>query len=82
MDATSIFIIVVSTVLAILFKWVLFRRIRDWMDRDLIRGLAGNNEAKLLYLQEQQAQLKAAGIKRSAQHQQLTELAAQFEQKP
>lgn len=34
MDNLSLFIIAVSVLLAVLFKWVLFRKIRGWMERD------------------------------------------------
>jgi len=80
MDSTSIFIIVVSTVLAIAFKWFLFRRIRRWMDADLIKGLAAGDAAKLTYLQEQLTKLQAAGVPRAQQHEKLEQLAERFEQ--
>ncbi len=82
MDATSIIIIVIATITAIAFKWFLFRRIRRWMDADLIKGLAGNNPAKLAYLQTQLSDLQAAGTRRTTVHEKLEQLAADFEQKP
>ncbi|WP_286238695.1 hypothetical protein [Neptuniibacter halophilus] len=81
MDATSIFIIVIATALAIIFKLVLYRRIQGWMDRDLIKGLAADNEEKHAFLLDQYQQLKAAGVHRKHYHSRLTELAAEFEQK-
>jgi len=81
MDATSIIIIVIATVTAIAFKWFLFRRIRRWMDADLVKGLAGDNPAKLTYLQTQLSELQAAGTPRAALHEKLEQLAADFEQK-
>lgn len=82
MDATSIIIIVIATVTAIAFKWFLFRRIRRWMDADLIKGLAGDNPAKLAYLQTQLTQLQDASTPRATLHEKLEQLAADFEQKP
>lgn len=80
MDATSIFIIVVSVVLAVVFKVVLFKRIRRWMDQDLIKGLAGENPEKLAFLQAQYQQLLEEKVKRKHFHDKLTALAEEFEQ--
>ncbi|MET3998908.1 hypothetical protein [Marinobacterium sp. MBR-109] len=44
MDSLSLFIIAVSVLLAVLFKWVLFRKIRGWMKRDLERERANDSE--------------------------------------
>lgn len=82
MDATSIFIIVITTITAIAFKWFLFRRIRRWMDADLIKGLAAGNDSKHQYLQEKLAEMQAAGLPRAKQHAALEQLAEGFEQKP
>lgn len=82
MDATSIIIIVIATVTAIAFKWFMFRRIRRWMDADLIKGLAGSDPTKLVYLQTQLSDLQAAGTSRAVVHEKLEQLAADFEQKP
>ncbi|MCV6590027.1 MAG: DUF3352 domain-containing protein [Marinobacterium sp.] len=82
MDATSIAIIVVTTITAIAFKWFLFRRIRRWMDADLIKGLAGDNQALLVHLQQQLADLQAAGTPRSQIHEKLEQMAAGFEPAP
>lgn len=81
MDATSISIIVIATVTALLFKFVLFRKINHWMDQDLIKGLAEGDSAKQAYLEQQLEKLREARIKRKDQHQRLTELAQQYEQK-
>lgn len=81
MDALSITIIVIATVTALLFKFVLFRKINRWMDQDLIKGLADGDSAKQAYLTEQLDQMRQAKIKRKEQHQRLTDLAQQYEQK-
>lgn len=80
MDALSIAIIIFATVTALLFKFVLYRKICNWMDQDLIKGLAEGNPDKLTYLQQQLRQLQTNKVKRKFQHQQLTDLAAKFEQ--
>ena len=80
MDALSIGIIVFATVTALLFKFILYRKITNWMDQDLVKGLAEGNQKKHLYLSEQLTQMKADKVQRKLQHQQLTELAAEFEQ--
>lgn len=82
MDATSIIIIVVSTLLAIIFKVVLYKRIQKWMDQDLLKGLANGDDAKHAYLKEQHQLLLAQKVKRKHLHQQLIDLAEQFEQNP
>ncbi|BBB26061.1 hypothetical protein [Amphritea japonica] len=80
MDALSIGIIVFATATALLFKFVLYRKITHWMDQDLIKGLAGGNQEKLHYLNEQLLQMKVDKVQRKLQHQQLTERATEFEQ--
>lgn len=82
MDATSLTIIVITTVTAIAFKWFLFRRIRRWMDADLVKGLAGGNADKHAWLEVQLDALKAEGLPRAEQHRKLEQLAEGFEQKP
>ncbi|WP_290699237.1 hypothetical protein [Amphritea sp.] len=81
MDALSIGIIAFATVTALLFKFILYRKITNWMDQDLIKGLAEGNQEKHHYLSEQLTQMKADKVQRKLQHQQLTELATEFEQK-
>lgn len=80
MDATAITIIVVSTVLAIVFKVVIFKKIRAWMDQDLVKGLAGDNNDKLMFLQEKLEAMKNDGVARKEFHERLTHLANEFEQ--
>lgn len=81
MDALSIGIIVFATVTALLFKFVLFRKISRWMDQDLIKGLAEGNSEKHEYLTRQLEQMRSDKVKRKEQHQRLTDLAQQYEQK-
>ena len=80
MDPLSIGIIVFATVTALAFKFVLYRKICNWMDQDLVKGLADGDQAKHEYLQQQMQQMKSDKVKRKVQHQRLTELAEQFEQ--
>ncbi|KEA62029.1 hypothetical protein ADIMK_3690 [Marinobacterium lacunae] len=81
LDALSLFIIAVSVVLAVLFKWYLFRRIRNWIDQDLIRGLAGQNTELHMHLVEADLSLRESGVKRSERHRRLEALAQAFEPK-
>lgn len=71
MDPLSILIILIATLTAVAFKIVLIRKIRHWMDQDLIKGLAGNNGAKLAALQAEYARLQGLKTPRKALHQQL-----------
>ena len=80
MDITAYIIIFISTVLAIAFKLVLFKRIQRWMDQDLIKGLAGDNPEKHNYLTRKHQELIKQKVKRKLYHQQLTDFAEQFEQ--
>lgn len=80
MDATAIVIIVVSTALAIIFKLVLFKKIRNWMDQDLINGLAGDDSDKLQFLQDKLKRLKSDGVPRKLYQEHLTNDANEFEQ--
>lgn len=81
MDATSIFIIIVATMLAIVFKYVLYKKIQRWIDQDLIKGLAGGNPAKHEFLAQKHREFVANKVKRKDYHLLLTDLAEQFEQK-
>ena len=81
MDTLSITIIVIATVTALLFKFILFRKISRWMDQDLIKGLAAGDQEKQAYLTRQLEQMRQDKVKRKVQHQRLTELAQQYEQK-
>ncbi|WP_027857020.1 hypothetical protein [Marinobacterium jannaschii] len=80
MDLTAIVIIVISTLAAIFFKWYLFRRIREWMDQDLIKGLANGSDQKLAYLQLKLQGLKDQGVKRRDYQTRLEHFAEEFEQ--
>ncbi|WP_372832577.1 hypothetical protein [Pontibacterium sp.] len=80
MDATAIVIIVVSTALAIIFKLVLFKKIRNWMDQDLIKGLAGDDNDKLQFLQDKLERLKSDRVPRKLYQEHLTNDANEFEQ--
>ncbi|UTW04832.1 hypothetical protein KDX31_07485 [Amphritea atlantica] len=80
MDALSIGIIIFATVTALLFKFILYHKICNWMDKDLISGLAAGNSDKHRFLTGQLKQMKDNKVKRKRQHQLLTELAAEFEQ--
>lgn len=80
MDVTSIFIIVVATVLAIVFKVILYKKIQKWMDQDLIKGLADGNSDKQAFLQQEYQKLIEQKVKRKQYSDRLTELADQFEQ--
>lgn len=75
MDSLSLFIIAVSVVLAVVFKWYLFRRIRHWIDQDLIKGLAAGDPVLLERLQQADRELRASGIGRRHRHRQLEALA-------
>ena len=80
MDTVSITIIVIATLSALLFKLVLYRKICNWMDQDLIKGLANGDPEKQLFLTSQHQRLKADKVKRKDLHQRLTDFAEQFEQ--
>ncbi len=80
MEPIYIFIIVISTLLAIVFKVVMFKKIRNWMDQDLIKGLADENPDKLKFLTEKYKEMVESKANRKEYHQRLTDLAEQFEQ--
>lgn len=58
------FIIVVTTAAGLYFHWWLFRRIRQWSDRDLALSFAEGDERKRQYMLEQLARAQREGIKR------------------
>ena len=58
------FIIVVTTTAGLYFHWWLFRRIRQWSDRDLALSLADGDERKRQYMLEQLLRARREGIKR------------------
>lgn len=76
MDSLSLFIIAVSVVLALAFKWYLYQRIRNWIDQDLIKGLADGDTELLQRLQQADQALRARGTKRQHRHRHLEALAA------
>jgi len=75
MDNINLFIIAVSVILAILFKWYLFRRIRHWMDQDLIRALAGQDAGLQERLMEADLRWRGEGVTRTERHRRLEQLA-------
>lgn len=58
------FIIVVTTAAGLYFHWWLFRRIRQWSDRDLALSLADGDEPKRQYMLEQLARAREEGLRR------------------
>jgi len=77
MDAESITIIVIATATAVAFKWYLFKRIRQWVDNDLINSLSNGDSARKQALLSLYQDLKARGVKRSELHQELQRFAEQ-----
>ncbi len=75
MDTLGITIIIISVVLAVLFKVVVMKRIREWVDQDLIRSLAMGDKAKLAQLIALDQTLKSQETPRGERHQQLEKLA-------
>lgn len=75
MDNLSLFIIAVSILLAVLFKWVLVRKIQHWMERDLINQLASGDPQKQAQLEQARQHMIATGVHRTARQEQLTLLA-------
>ncbi|GGO80595.1 hypothetical protein GCM10011348_17620 [Marinobacterium nitratireducens] len=64
MDPTAYLIIAVATATAIAFKWYLYRRIRAWVERDLIRGLANGDSGLQMQLEREYASLRQQGLSR------------------
>ncbi len=81
MDTLSIVIIVISVVLAVVFKWVLFAKIRRWMDTDLIRQLSQGETEMEQELTRYYQELRAKGTKRKDIHERLQQLADRNEPK-
>jgi uncharacterized membrane protein len=75
MDTIGIAIIVISVVLAVLFKVVVMKRIREWVDQDLIRSLSNGDSTKLDQLMALDQSLKRQETPRGERHQQLEQLA-------
>jgi len=81
MDNLSLFIIAVSVLLAVLFKWILIRKIQGWMERDLIRQLANGNSDVEHRLERARQEMLASGVKRAQRQQHLMQLARDDEPK-
>lgn len=79
MDTLSLFIIVISVLLAVVFKWFLIRKIRHWMERDLVRQLAAGDPERQQALEEARLQMIASGLKPAERQQRLTRLAGSSE---
>ena len=75
MDTLGIAIIVISVLLAVIFKVVILKRIQLWIDTDLINSLAEDDSALKAKLTSLNDSLSAQKVKRHERHQQL-ELAA------
>lgn len=78
MDSLSIIIIVVSVLLALLFKFVLLKRVREWVDKDLLRSLSSGNPDRLKQLETLDKRLKAEGVSRAERHKQLEDHATKL----
>ncbi|AQZ32863.1 30S ribosomal protein S3 [Pseudomonas sp. LPH1] len=72
------FIIVVTTAAGLYLHWWLFRRIRQWSDRDLALSFAEGDERKRQYMLEQLARARGEGIKRRELPEWLEQVAAQY----
>lgn len=72
------FIIVVTTAAGLYFHWWLFRRIRQWSDRDLALSLAEGDAGKRQYMLEQLARAQSEGVRRRDLPNWLERAAAQY----
>ena len=72
------FIIVVTTAAGLYFHWWLFRRIRQWSDRDLALSLAAGDEPMRQYMLEQLAHARREGVRRRDLPDWLERAAAQY----
>lgn len=79
MDNTSIFIIVIATLAALVFKYVMFKKICRWMDNDMAKGLAAGHPEKHQYLQEQLDQMRQDKISRKHFPAKLSAMAEEFD---
>ena len=79
MDSLSIFIIVISVILAVVFKWFLFHKIRHWMERDLVRQLAAGDPERHQALEQARMDMIASGLKPAERQKKLTQLASNGE---
>ena len=80
MDWLAITIIVISVLHAFLFKFVFIKRVRQWVDRDLLKTLSSGDAAKLQQLTQLDNELKHQGVSRTERHLQLEQLANQLKQ--
>ena len=78
MDMLDIFIIAVATITAIAFKVFLYKRIKTWMDQDLIKGLAEGDSDKHAYLSHELQRLTLDKTPRRILHEALTESAKHY----
>ena len=76
MDATAYLIIAVATATAIAFKLYVIGCIRAWVERDLIRGLAGGDPELQAHLGREYARLRREGLSRRDAQARLQQLAA------
>jgi hypothetical protein len=72
------FIIVVTTAAGLYFHWWLFRRIRQWSDRDLALSLAAGDAPMRQYMLEQLARARCEGVRRRDLPAWLERVAAQY----
>lgn len=75
------FIIVVTTAAGLYFHWWLFRRIRQWNDRDLALSLAAGDEPMRQYMLEQLARAQREGVRRRDLPDWLERAAAQYRER-
>ena len=75
MDTLGIAIIVISVLLAVIFKVVVLNRIHQWMDNDLINSLSAGDSALKAKLTSLNNALTSQKVKRNARHQQLEQAA-------
>lgn len=73
------FIIVVTTAAGLYFHWWLFRRIRQWSDRDLALSMAGEDAGKRNFMLEQLARAQREGVRRRDLPAWLERIAAQYQ---
>lgn len=78
MDTLDLVIIAIATVTAIAFKVYLYRRIKHWMDQDLIKGLADGDTDKQQYLESELQRLYLEKTPRKQIHDTLTKLAENY----
>jgi hypothetical protein len=78
MNTLDIIIIVIATISAIGFKIYLFKRIRRWMDQDLIKVLAEGDADKKIFLIQMHLQLISDKVPRNELHEALTAQAKRY----